>query len=103
MHFSYCKSAEDLKTEYRARHDSMYAFLHSGQYVELTGNKQDYIRKTVLEDLYEAYCKNNDINNPLKRKNIKPRLASMGIVVKNHSNIEVYTGIRKIGSELGKC
>ena len=96
MHFSHCQSAEDLKAEYRARHDTMYAFLYSGQYVEVTGNRQDYIRKTVFEDLYEVYCEKNDITNPLKRKNIRPRLASMGITTKTHSHIEVYSGIKEI-------
>lgn len=94
MHFSHCQSADDLKSEYRAKHDTMYAFLHCGEFVEVTGNKQDFVKKTVLEDFYEMYCFNNDIPNPLKRKNIKPRLASMGIVVKNHSNVEVYSGVK---------
>lgn len=98
MHFSHCQSAEDLKAEYRAKHDTVYAFLYSGQFVEVTGNRHDYIRKTVFEDLYEIYCEKNDINNPLKRKNIRPRLASMGITVKTHSHIEVYSGIKELTS-----
>jgi len=93
MRFSSCKSADALMDEYRSRHDTMYAFLHEGVYVEITNDRKDSIKKTTLEDLYAMYCENNDVT-PLKRKNIKPRLASMGIITKNHSNIEVYIGVR---------
>lgn len=93
MRFSRCKSADALMDEYRARHDTMYAFIHAGTYVELTNDKHDSIKKSTFEDLYLLYCDQNDIT-PLKRRNIKPRLASMGIITKNHGNVEVYIGVR---------
>lgn len=94
MKFSHCESADALMDEYRARHDTMYAFLHDGFYVDLTYDKHDSIRKTTLENMYESYCDFNDVT-PLKRKNIKTRLASMGITTRNHSNVDVYIGVRE--------
>ena len=95
MKFDPCKSADALMDEYRARHDTMYEYLHYSGEVEVTGDKHDRISKSVLENWYECYCIRNELTS-LKRKNIKTRLASLGIITKNHGNYEYYVGIKEL-------
>ena len=89
--FSSCESADDLKREYRARHDSMYAFLQDE--MEITGDKRDVIRKTDLEHKYSIWCLEHD-QNELSKKNIVVRLASLGVPCKTKDGYQVYRGVR---------
>lgn len=91
MRFSKCESSRILTDEYRARHDSVYAFMLD--HVEKTENRSDYIPRTEFDNRYLMYCEERDLNG-MNRKNIPSRLASMGITVRNHSRKEVYSGIR---------
>jgi len=90
MHFSRCQSSEELTAEYRARCDTMYAFLKDEMII--TGNKHDSIKKSDLEFWYERYCEQQKLT-ALGKKNIPQRLASLGVPLRNRSNIFVYVGV----------
>lgn len=90
MHFSRCQSSEELTAEYRARYDTMYSFLTDEMIV--TGDKHDAIKKTDLEWMYSRYCESQELK-PLSKKNMSQRLASLGIPLRNRSNILVYVGV----------
>lgn len=90
MHFSYCQSSEELTAEYRSRYDTMYAFLQDE--VIVTGDKHDAVKKTDLEWMYKRYCDSQELK-PLSKKNMSQRLASLGIPLRNRSNIWVYVGV----------
>jgi hypothetical protein len=68
----------------------MYSFLNDEMIV--TGDKHDAIKKTDLEWMYNRYCESQELK-PLSKKNMSQRLASLGIPLRNRSNILVYVGV----------
>lgn len=92
MRFSHCQSSEDLTSEYRARYDTMYAFIRDE--LELTGNRLDTMKKTDLEYQYSRYCQEQELT-PLSKKNIAVRLASLGISKVVRHGYTVYVGVRE--------
>lgn len=92
MKFSPCNSADALMDEYRARHDTMYAFINDR--IDVTGNRSDYILKSNFQDMYRNYCQELD-RTPLSKDNIKQRLASIGIPEKFRDGYAAYIGIKE--------
>lgn len=90
--FSHCQSVDDLMDEYRARRDTMYAFLRDE--IDVTGDRSDFMKKTDLEYHYSLYCSDNDLA-PLSKKNIPARLASLGIREAIRQGYSVFLGIKE--------
>lgn len=90
--FSRCRSSEELMREYRARYDTMYAFLQDEMVV--TGDRHDTVKRSELEFLYNSYCQSRELS-ALGKKNIKQRLASLGIPEGTLNGYSVYRGVRK--------
>lgn len=94
MCFSKCSSSEDAISEYRARIDTMYAFLTDE--FEITNDTSDTIKKTELVTLYELYCMKNDLT-ALAKKNIPGRLAGMGVLMACRHGYDVFVGLKPKG------
>lgn len=91
LHFSHCSASEELMKTYRASHDTLYDFI--SRECEQTGDKADYIRKKDFEDAYILFCQKNNLE-PLLKRNIKLRAASLGIRSTKLDGYDVYRGIR---------
>lgn len=91
MRFSRCDSSDALMQEYRARHDSCFAYLSDR--MQITGKRSDSVRKTELEDDYTQFCDQNE-RRPLTKDNLKARLASLGITLAIRDGYRCYTGVK---------
>lgn len=91
MRFSKCQAADDLMNAYRASHDTLYAFIDSE--CTVTGDKSDYIKRSEFDDAYMRYCQSNGLE-PLLKRNIKQRAASLGIACSMLDGYNVYRKIK---------
>lgn len=61
--FSDCDAADDMKRKWRKGDESFYSFnLFWNNFVDVTGDKDDYVYSTNLYESYEEYCYSNDFD-----------------------------------------
>lgn len=85
-----CKSGITELNEYRARTDTVYAYLFR-EYT-ITGNKNDRVLRSRFDTDYTNWCVSEGIT-PMKKRNIKERMAANGIVLKRTLGENYYTGL----------
>ena len=91
LRFTPCKASEELMRAYRSSHDTLFDFITTE--CEITGDKSDYIRRSEFDAAYVQYCQSNGLE-PLLKKNIKQRAASLGILCTHLDGYNVYRKIK---------
>lgn len=94
-HFTECQDAEETKEVYRSNSDSLYSFINQSYLV--TGDYNDLVRKTDLEDKYIAWAnqlvEEQLLTQPLAKRNIQQRMASYGIIWSHTKKGRFYRGL----------
>ena len=76
--FSKCEAGEEVIEEYRGKLDTLYGFINDNY--KITFDNTDRIEKSVFEEAYLKWCKDNDLI-PLNKRNIKERAAKCGVTL----------------------
>lgn len=100
--FTECKAADALKKEYRSNVDTVFRFIEENGYI-ITGCRDDRIERTVFDEKYVNWCKDNEYNavSPI---NLPNRMQSLGCPrdkgnVNEKRGISIYRCIREKTAE----
>jgi len=88
--FTHSDRCQTALEEYRCANDSLYNFIKENYII--TGNRKDRVKKTILENEYQAWCLRNE-KQALEKKNIAARALKHGISAVKSSGDYYYQGI----------
>lgn len=89
--FTPCQIIEDLQNQLRADQDNVFGFIYENNYIP---SKTQKIQFNQLYGNFETFCLTNDYK-PVRKKTFKQRLSSLGYLIKNSTNNQLYVWIDK--------
>lgn len=92
--FTHSAAIHEAGEDYRSKSDTLFRYVK--ETYTITGRDQDRITKHEFEQDYEIWAGQNDIKNPIEKKNIKDRAAAIeGIRYGKVSN-NYYFGLERL-------
>lgn len=92
--FSRCEASENCIKAYRENIDTFYRFIKSNY--EVTGNREDKVKKTELDsDYVEWYRLNVSPFQTINKRKIKEKAEKNGIIVVKVDGYSYYAGVRR--------
>lgn len=89
--FTECEASKRVMEEYRRSSDTVYDYI--AERYEMTGNISDRVKRADFEIGYTAWCVENE-RTPLRKRNIKERMAKLGIVCVKVHGLFCYRGLK---------